>query len=72
VFPEYNLLPWKFAICNHNFWDKVANQRKFFDWAGKELGVKEYTDWYNVLAKVTLAFVTIITFLRILFKFMEQ
>jgi hypothetical protein len=54
VFPEYNLLPWKFTSRPLNFWEKVENRRKFFDWAAPQLGIKEYSDWYNVLAKVSL------------------
>jgi hypothetical protein len=52
VFPEYNLLPWKFATIPRNFWSNVANQRKFFDWASEQLGIKEHTDWYKIRIKV--------------------
>jgi hypothetical protein len=52
VFPEYNLLPWKFTTCPKDFWNKVENQKTFFDWAAQELGVKEYNDWYKVDVKV--------------------
>ena len=52
AFPEYEWLPWKFNKCPRNFWDDLKNQRKFMDWAGKELGIKEMSDWYKVMEKV--------------------
>jgi hypothetical protein len=54
IYPEYNWLPWKFAVrCPRNFWESVENQRKFMDWAGKQLNVKEMSDWYKVSFRVT-------------------
>jgi hypothetical protein len=52
LYPEHDWLPWKFDKCPRNFWDNVNNQRKFMDWAGKQLNVKEMSDWYNVSVKV--------------------
>ena len=52
AFPEYEWLPWKFNKCPRNFWDDLKNQRKFMDWAGKELGIKDMSDWYKVMQKV--------------------
>ena len=34
------------------YWNNLANQRKFINWAGKELGIKDMEDWYKVSAKV--------------------
>ena len=48
AFPEYNWLPWKFEKSPKNYWNDIKNVRKFMEWAGKELGVKEIKDWYNV------------------------
>jgi hypothetical protein len=53
LYPELEWLPWKFPKCPHNFWDDVNNQRKFVDWAGKQLDIKEMSDWYQVIQKVT-------------------
>jgi 5-hydroxyisourate hydrolase-like protein (transthyretin family) len=53
LYPEYEWLPWKFEKCPKNYWDDVNNQKKFIDWAGKQLNIKEMTDWYNVTRKVT-------------------
>jgi hypothetical protein len=52
VFPEYEWLPWKFDKCPDNYWNDEKNQRKFFDWAAKQLNIKEMSDWYNVTYKV--------------------
>jgi hypothetical protein len=53
VYPDYNWLPWKFAKSADNIWDDKKIQRKFLDWAAKELNVKEMSDWYRVTNKVT-------------------
>ena len=52
LYPEYNWLPWKFENGPKNFWGDVKNQRKFMEWAGKELKIKEMSDWYNVTIHV--------------------
>ena len=48
VYPDYDWLPWKFDRCVSYYWDDIKNQRKFMDWAGKELGIKEKSDWFKV------------------------
>jgi hypothetical protein len=52
VFPEYQLLPWKFTACPHNFWSSVENQRTFMNWAAGELNITQSSDWYTVTVKV--------------------
>jgi hypothetical protein len=54
VYPDYNWLPWKFTIPPRNYWDDTKNQKKFLEWAAKELKIKDMSDWYNVTYKVTL------------------
>jgi hypothetical protein len=51
AYPEYNWLPWKFDVLPHKFFDNVNNQRKFMEWAGKELKIKEMSDWYKITNK---------------------
>jgi hypothetical protein len=48
-YPNNEWLPWKFdkPLAN-GCWDGLSNQRKFMDWAAKELKNKEMGDWYNV------------------------
>jgi hypothetical protein len=52
VYPEYDWLPWKFCRCNEKYWDDPKNHKKFLDWAGKQLNIKEMSDWYKVIQKV--------------------
>src|SRR5688572_29767274 len=37
--PNYEWHVWKFKAVPKGFWDDKRNQRTFFDWIGKELGV---------------------------------
>ena len=53
VYPEYELLPWKFHDVPAQVWNDDKNKRMFMDWAGKQLGVKEMDHWYSVQIKVT-------------------
>jgi hypothetical protein len=52
MYPDYEWLPWKFTKSPRNFKGDETNKRKFLEWAGKQLGVKELNDWYNVSARV--------------------
>jgi hypothetical protein len=52
LYPEYDWLPWKFAQSPKKFWDDISNQKRFLEWAGNQLGVKQYSDWYKVTPKV--------------------
>ena len=36
--------------------EEEANQRKFLDWAGEQLGVKQFSDWNNVTLLVFYLF----------------
>jgi hypothetical protein len=66
VYPEYDWLPWKFYKGPKNFWTDLKNQRKFLDWAGKQLNVKDFSDWYSVTHKVFLVFFIFFHLKRIL------
>ena len=52
VYPHYEWLPWKFANFPRSLWADVKNQRKFMEWAGKELKINEMSDWYKVTYSV--------------------
>ena len=54
VFPEYEWLPWRFGKTPNHFWGEEENQKKFVEWAGKELGIKEMSDWYKVSNEVSV------------------
>lgn len=47
-FAEYVWYPWLFDNCPRSFWSDISNQRKFFDWMGGELGIKNAGDWHRV------------------------
>jgi hypothetical protein len=48
VYPEQEWLPWKFDWISQTYWEDINNQRKFLEWAGKQLNIKEMSDWYKV------------------------
>ena len=52
MFPEHEWLPWKFENGAKHFWSDIKNQQRFMEWAGKELKIKELSDWYNVSVQV--------------------
>ena len=52
VYPEYEWLPWRFVVTPRYFWAEIENQRKYMEWAGKELKIKEMSDWYHVGTRV--------------------
>jgi hypothetical protein len=54
MFPEYEWLPWKFSHSAKHFWEDVRNQRRFMEWAAKQLNIKGQSDWYNVTYMVTI------------------
>ena len=54
IYPEYEWLPWKFNRCPGSYWTEPANHKKFLDWLGKEIGIKEMSDWYNVTTLVQI------------------
>jgi hypothetical protein len=54
VFPEYEWLPWRFDTLPGSYWEDTKNQRKFVEWAAKQLNIKEMSDWYHISYKVTV------------------
>lgn len=48
IFPAYEWLPWQFQKCPQGYWDDLANQRKFLEWAFKELKLINMSDWHTV------------------------
>ena len=53
LYSEYEWLPWKFQNSPRHAWENIETQKKFVEWAGKELKIKNKNDWYNVTNKVT-------------------
>ena len=50
MYPQYNWSADKFA--HFRGWDDVQSHREFLNWAGKQLKIKEMSDWYKVTQKV--------------------
>ena len=48
VYPEKLWLPWRFEQYSSD----ADSNKKFMEMAGKELGIKEMSDWYAVKAEV--------------------
>jgi hypothetical protein len=48
LYPDHNWAAWKFSKVPPLYWKDIANQRKYFDTLGQELGIKTLDDWYNV------------------------
>jgi hypothetical protein len=48
VFPDHKWIPWKFYKLPRTFWDDIANQKSFFEWAAAELGFRDLAGWYDV------------------------
>jgi hypothetical protein len=53
IFPDYEWLPWKFLNTPKHFWSVKKNQIQFLDWAGKRLGIRDFTDWNKISTKVS-------------------
>ena len=64
AYPEYNWLPWRFEICPRHYWDDIGNVRKYMDWAGKELNIREMSDWQRVSYLVLFIEMTVTNFSR--------
>lgn len=41
----------RFGKVPKDYWHDIKNQRRFLDWATKELKIKSQEDWYNVKAQ---------------------
>jgi hypothetical protein len=46
--PDHEWLEWKFIRTPKSFWKEKANQRKFLEWAAKQLKVNKMEDWHRV------------------------
>jgi hypothetical protein len=51
LYPHYNWKPWMFGQVPKEYWDTIANQRKYFDWLEDELGIEKKEDWYKINRK---------------------
>jgi hypothetical protein len=52
VYPQYEWLPWLFASIPNNYFETIENQKKYVEWIGNKLNVKQLSDWYNITREV--------------------
>eukprot|EP01027_Heterolobosea_sp_BB2_P009730 GEZU01014328.1.p1 GENE.GEZU01014328.1~~GEZU01014328.1.p1 ORF type:complete len:409 (-),score=52.61 GEZU01014328.1:123-1349(-) len=52
VYPEHEWLPWRFSTSPPGFWKDLNNQRRFFDWAARQLHISNLDQWYSVRPEV--------------------
>jgi hypothetical protein len=54
IYPEYPWLPWKFVSGGKHFWSDEKQIKNFINWAGKQLGIKQFSDWENITNEVSI------------------
>lgn len=42
------LMKFRMDDLSLEYWKNLNNQRKYFDWIGKELKITKFEDWYDV------------------------
>jgi hypothetical protein len=51
-YPEHNWEPWRFGRTPAGWWNEISNQRRFLDdHVIPGLGIKNFTDWYQVTTR---------------------
>jgi hypothetical protein len=55
VFPAHEWHSWLFRQVPDGYWDDIGNQRLFFDWLGKKIGVTSLAEWANVRPQVIIS-----------------
>lgn len=48
LYPKHNWEEWRFNFAPAGFWQHRQNRLRFLNWAGRQLGVRKHTDWYQV------------------------
>ena len=48
IFPNLEWLPWKFDVTPKGYWKDKANQRRYLDWLGVQLGFNSRDDYYKI------------------------
>ena len=55
LFPELNLLPWKFTRVPTKFWTDLNNQKTYLKWLQNELKYSTMEDWYSITWEVHIS-----------------
>lgn len=48
AYEGHEWFPWKFQYVPDGYWNDMQNQKKFFEWLGKELKYDKMENWYNL------------------------
>ncbi len=47
TFPDHDWKEWRFVSCPRRFWSDRKNHRRYMEWLGEQIGVRELADWYR-------------------------
>ena len=50
VFDEHKWEMWKFGSAPKNFWEDATNKKKYIEWLGGVLNIKNMEDWCIILS----------------------
>jgi hypothetical protein len=48
AFPDHDWKEWRFVSCPRRFWRDRKNHRRYMEWLGEQVGVRELDDWYRI------------------------
>ncbi len=48
LFPDEEVLPWKFKMSPMGLWKEKGNRVRYIKWLAKELGITVVDGWYNI------------------------
>ncbi len=48
IYPKHDWHVWKFDRIPSGYWKKEKNVKRYFDWLGRDLGLKNVEGWYDV------------------------
>lgn len=51
IYPEHDWIVWKFDKVPVGYWNDMNHRRKFMDWVGSELKVKDMRGWYRIKSR---------------------
>jgi hypothetical protein len=51
VYPTHDWAEWKFQRTNPQFWATEGNRRKCMEYVGKEIGIHQLSDWYQITVR---------------------
>jgi hypothetical protein len=49
IYPEHTFNIWRFQQTPKSTWNDIRNQRSFFEWLGKKMGLRDLSGWYKIV-----------------------